>query len=71
MLAEKVAEALASELAIDGKSVRIGCTTGISIFPRDGADQSTLTKDEERITLQVLGDGPLGGLTVEARPMMA
>jgi molecular chaperone Hsp33 len=27
---------------------------------------STLTKDEERITLQVLGDGPLGGLTVDA-----
>ena len=27
---------------------------------------STLTKDEERITLQVLGNGPLGGLTVDA-----
>jgi molecular chaperone Hsp33 len=27
---------------------------------------ATLTKDEERITLQVLGDGPLGGLTVDA-----
>jgi diguanylate cyclase (GGDEF)-like protein/PAS domain S-box-containing protein len=42
LLAEKVAEALASELAIDGKSVRIGCTTGISIFPRDGADAASL-----------------------------
>jgi molecular chaperone Hsp33 len=27
---------------------------------------STLTKDQERVTLQVLGDGPLGGLTVDA-----
>jgi molecular chaperone Hsp33 len=27
---------------------------------------STLTKDQERITVQVLGDGPLGGLTVDA-----
>jgi molecular chaperone Hsp33 len=27
---------------------------------------ATLTKDEERITLQVLGDGPLGGITVDA-----
>jgi molecular chaperone Hsp33 len=27
---------------------------------------ATLTKDEERVTLQVLGDGPLGGLTVDA-----
>jgi diguanylate cyclase (GGDEF)-like protein/PAS domain S-box-containing protein len=42
LLAEKVAEALASELMIDGKSVRIGCTTGISIFPRDGADAASL-----------------------------
>jgi molecular chaperone Hsp33 len=28
---------------------------------------ATLTKDEERLTLQVLGDGPLGGVTVDAR----
>ncbi len=27
---------------------------------------ATLTKNEERVTLQVLGDGPLGGLTVDA-----
>jgi molecular chaperone Hsp33 len=27
---------------------------------------STLTKDDERVTLQVLGNGPLGGLTVDA-----
>src|SRR5882757_8815745 len=42
LLAEKVAEALASELAIDGKSVRIGCTTGISIFPHNGSDAAAL-----------------------------
>jgi molecular chaperone Hsp33 len=27
---------------------------------------ATLTKDEERVTLQVLGNGPLGGMTVDA-----
>ena len=27
---------------------------------------ATLTKDEERVSLQVLGDGPLGSLTVDA-----
>src|SRR3954453_21267937 len=42
LLAEKVAEALAREFPIDGKSVRIGCTTGISVFPRDGADAASL-----------------------------
>jgi len=28
---------------------------------------ATLTKDEEQVTLQVLGNGPLGGVTVDAR----
>ena len=28
---------------------------------------ATLTKDDEQVTLQVLGDGPLGGVTVDAR----
>ena len=27
---------------------------------------ATLTKDEERVTLQLIGDGPLGGVTVDA-----
>src|SRR3954452_6944765 len=27
---------------------------------------STLTKDQERVTLQLLGDGPFGGMTVDA-----
>src|SRR5437660_1691452 len=28
---------------------------------------ATLTKDDERVTLQVIGDGPLAGVTVDAR----
>jgi molecular chaperone Hsp33 len=28
---------------------------------------ATLTKDDERVTLQILGDGPLGGITADAR----
>lgn len=28
---------------------------------------ATLTKDEEQVTLQVMGNGPLGGVTVDAR----
>jgi molecular chaperone Hsp33 len=28
---------------------------------------ATLTKDEEQVTLQILGDGPLAGVTVDAR----
>src|SRR5713226_5957389 len=41
-LAEQLAEALAKEFPIDDKSVRIGVTTGISIFPHNGRDAASL-----------------------------
>jgi diguanylate cyclase (GGDEF)-like protein/PAS domain S-box-containing protein len=41
-LAEQLAEALANEFQIDGKSVRTGVTTGISVFPHNGADAASL-----------------------------
>jgi diguanylate cyclase (GGDEF)-like protein/PAS domain S-box-containing protein len=41
-LAEQLAEVLAKEFQIDGKSVRTGVTTGISIFPHNGADAASL-----------------------------
>ena len=42
LLAEKLAEALSNEFQIDGKSVRTGVTTGISIFPHNGGDAASL-----------------------------
>src|ERR1700722_5978504 len=42
LLAEKLAEALSNEFQIDGKSVRTGVTTGISVFPHNGADAASL-----------------------------
>jgi diguanylate cyclase (GGDEF)-like protein/PAS domain S-box-containing protein len=41
-LAEQLAEALANEFLIDGKTVRTGVTTGISVFPHNGADAASL-----------------------------
>ncbi len=41
-LAEQLAEALANEFHIDGKAVRTGVTTGISVFPQNGADAASL-----------------------------
>src|SRR5713226_2215768 len=41
-LAEQLAEALANEFQIDGKSVRTGVTTGIAVFPHNGADAASL-----------------------------
>jgi len=42
LLAEQLAEAMAKEFSIDGKPVRTGVTTGISIFPHNGADAASL-----------------------------
>jgi diguanylate cyclase (GGDEF)-like protein/PAS domain S-box-containing protein len=42
LLAEQLAETMAKEIMIDGKSVRTGVTTGISIFPHNGADAASL-----------------------------
>jgi len=42
LLAEQLAQVLATEFLIDGKSVRAGVTTGISVFPRNGADAASL-----------------------------
>ena len=42
LLAEQLAEAIAKEFLIDGKSVRTGVTTGISIFPHNGTDAASL-----------------------------
>src|SRR6266699_3566567 len=41
-LAEQLAQALANEFLIDDKSVRIGVTTGISVFPHNGKDAASL-----------------------------
>jgi diguanylate cyclase (GGDEF)-like protein/PAS domain S-box-containing protein len=42
LLAEQLAETMAKEFLIDGKPVRTGVTTGISIFPHNGADGASL-----------------------------
>jgi diguanylate cyclase (GGDEF)-like protein/PAS domain S-box-containing protein len=41
-LAERLSEAMAKEFQIDGKSVRTGVTTGISVFPDNGVDAASL-----------------------------
>jgi diguanylate cyclase (GGDEF)-like protein/PAS domain S-box-containing protein len=41
-LAEQLSEAMSDEFVIDGKSVRTGITTGISVFPHNGGDAASL-----------------------------
>jgi diguanylate cyclase (GGDEF)-like protein/PAS domain S-box-containing protein len=41
-LAGRISKALASGFLIDGKTVRIGVTTGVAVFPGNGADAASL-----------------------------
>lgn len=41
-LAQSVSDAISEEFVIDGKTLRVGVTTGISIFPRNGRDGASL-----------------------------
>jgi diguanylate cyclase (GGDEF)-like protein/PAS domain S-box-containing protein len=41
-LARQLGDALAQEFQIDGRAVRAGVTTGISVFPHNGADGASL-----------------------------
>ncbi|MBY0381556.1 MAG: EAL domain-containing protein [Xanthobacteraceae bacterium] len=41
-LAQQVSKAITEEFHIDGKILRVGVTTGISIFPRNGRDGAAL-----------------------------
>src|SRR6478735_9229299 len=41
-LAQQIGDAVAQEFQIDGRAVRAGVTTGMSIFPHNGADGASL-----------------------------
>ena len=45
----------------------IGAAMAMGRAATAGLLLATLTKGDERVTLQVLGDGPLGALTVDAK----
>ena len=46
-IAERIAGSIAKEFPIDGKSVRIGVTAGMSLFPRDGRDAASLMANSD------------------------
>ena len=79
-LAAELAEALAREFQIDGKSVRTGVTTGIAVFPHNGADaavaacqcrrcvvprQAEVARHDRRVRA---GDGPADPRPPRAAP---
>src|SRR5580765_438315 len=65
----RVVAALTTEVAREAARRHQAAAAGAIALGRGltaGMLLATLTKDDERVTLQVLGDGPLGGVTVDA-----
>ena len=63
-----VATATAAVREMAARNKAIGATAvALGRAALSGLLLATLTKDEEQVTLQVLGKGPLGGVTVDAR----
>ena len=46
-LAERLAAAFASDVDVDGHSLRAGVTVGVGIFPQDGAEPATLVANAD------------------------
>jgi diguanylate cyclase (GGDEF)-like protein/PAS domain S-box-containing protein len=44
---ERLMDAMTAVLNVQGRSLNIGCSIGISIFPEDGADSETLIKNAD------------------------
>jgi molecular chaperone Hsp33 len=63
-----VATATAAVREMAARNKAIGATAvALGRAALSGLLLATLTKDEEQVTLQVLGKGPIGGVTVDAR----
>ena len=45
--AERLMDAMTAEFVVQGHSLNIGCSLGISIFPEHGADGETLIKNAD------------------------
>lgn len=46
-LAERLVDAIDTDIAIDGHSLRVGLTVGVALFPHDGADALTLVANAD------------------------
>lgn len=46
-LAEKVRAALKQSIVINGRELQVSCSIGVSVFPQDGTDVDTLTKQAD------------------------
>ncbi len=56
-LADRLADAVAGDLEIDGERVRIGFSAGIAVYPNDGGDEITLLGNADAALLRAKAEG--------------
>jgi diguanylate cyclase (GGDEF)-like protein/PAS domain S-box-containing protein len=54
---ERLMDALTAEFIVDGQSLSIGCSVGISLFPEHGTDCETLIKNADAAMYSAKNDG--------------
>jgi diguanylate cyclase (GGDEF)-like protein/PAS domain S-box-containing protein len=60
MLARQIVESVADSHSIDGSSVHVTCSIGISVYPDDGAEAGALLENADAAMYQVKGNGRQG-----------
>lgn len=56
-IANKIVKACARPFQLEGQAVEVGCSVGISIYPRDGQDAETLMRNADAAMYQAKNDG--------------
>lgn len=56
-LAETLTQAMATEIDLDGRSLRVGLSIGIAMFPQDGTDAATLLANADAALYRAKSEG--------------
>ena len=46
-IAQKIMDVTSGPISVKGQDLRVGCSIGISMFPKDGTDYDTLLKNAD------------------------
>jgi diguanylate cyclase (GGDEF)-like protein/PAS domain S-box-containing protein len=73
LAAERVVDLVKSEFSIDGHSINVTCSVGISMFPENGVDGETLVRNADAAMYSAKEKGPnnVGFFTEELNVQMA
>lgn len=56
-IANKIVKACARPFQLEGQPVTVGCSVGISIYPRDGQDAESLMRNADAAMYQAKNEG--------------